>query len=227
MQNWRPQLIFRHSLSSSKVWNAETASEGRSGAPLPRNWECFHHQRRCAFRSAWAWKGFGSGCWHAARMGQNWQPPPHPDRSYGGGAPLLENKLRGLGLSQEGRWSSIWFASWLLVQHCNAAALLGTSGSRHAGARNTPREMQALQDFRWGTAISTCTWRDQHAEQTKVLSCCGTCSSPRSTAFVQLIWPWGCSVQLMLCSHLSGAQRSSYCTGCDNSQQIIQSVAAR
>ncbi|GAB0192224.1 hypothetical protein GRJ2_001687700 [Grus japonensis] len=30
----------------------------------------------------------------------------------------------------------------------------------------------------------------------------------------------------MLCTQLSAAQRSSYCTDCDNSQQIIQSVAA-
>jgi len=68
-----------------------------------------------------------------------------------------------------------------------AAALLGTSRSRHAGARNTPREMQALQVFRWGTAISICKSNDQNAEQMKVLSCCGTCSSPWFNAFVQLI----------------------------------------
>lgn len=117
---------IRHSISSSKVGNSEIARGGTNWAPSPQKLY-FHHQRRYAFRSAWAWKGLGPGCWHAAGMGQNLadtSPSKHVPWSW---SPLTGNQPQGLGLSQGGRWNSAWFAPWLLAQHCNAAFLLGTS----------------------------------------------------------------------------------------------------
>lgn len=56
--------------------------------------------------------------------------------------------------------------------------------SAHTGADmqvlETPPEKCTLRDFRWSTAGSTCKRGDQHAEQIKVLSCCGTRFSPGS-----------------------------------------------
>lgn len=91
----------------------------------------FYYQRRCAFRSIWAWKEFGSADM-LQEWDRSWQPPPHLDRSYGSGALLLANST-GHG----GKWNRAWFAAWLLVQPYNAAAAapLGTPRSRHAGAR--------------------------------------------------------------------------------------------
>lgn len=186
---------------------------------LPRSWEHFHHQRRCAFRSFWAWK---KGVWvQVADMLQEWDrtcghlpiqtglmevEPPCWKISWGGLNCPKEADGAASGLHHDSLLSTI--------------LLLHSWAHPEADMQVLQTEMQALQDFGWGTAISPCKCGAQHAKQMKVVSCCGTCSSPWFTAFVQLIWPWGCSVQPMLCTHLPSVQRSSYCTHRDKSTNL-------
>lgn len=213
MQNWRPQVECAGDLQQGVKW-IDCKRRNKWSCLSPETGGGTHSDQTEHGR-----KGFGSR-WLTCCSNGIELTATFPSRQVSWRwRPLAGNK-RGRGVWGVKEVGKAWAAPRRQVeQHldctltpCSAWYCCCASGHFQ---KQTCRHYNSTPKLRPYTAISTCKRGEQHAEQMKVLSHHGTHSSPCFTSFGPLIWPWGCSVQPMLCARLFAAQRSSYCTDCD------------